>query len=217
MSGISFATCLIGALSMGMTCGAGCSPAISLFLTSYVMKEEGKDTKGIWFKFFMGKALAIILVCLTASLVGKVIVNEGGYLGKYAIDFVLPIFITLSGMYMMWDLYKKSKGQSCNHCKGCVQTTGKQIAPLLGGFLYGLTPCAPMIWLVGYALSMSFLKVMILALVFSLASSCSPLIFLLIFSKLLTRHMKQDVPKLYHRLQFAMFGSLIVMGGVMLI
>lgn len=179
-----FVACLAGAVAMGTSCGTGCSPAISLFLGSYVFHAEGdtKKSMGAFVKFFAGKAAAVILVCLAASVVGDFLIGENGYFHQYKLSFLMPLFLICSGVYMLRKCWLEHRHKGCGHCAGGCHG-GKterfqDASPLIGGFLYGLTPCAPMIILAGYAVTMPLGQALAIAVVFGLSCTVSPLLLM---------------------------------------
>ncbi len=212
----TFVSCLIGSLAMGLSCGTGCSPAISLFLSAYVVRCKGDTRRSLvsFAQFFLGKAGAVLLVCLTAALTGQTILNADGYLGKYSLGFLMPAFLAGTGIYMIWELARGRDGcHSCHSCGGCNnKETPVDRAPVVGGFIYGLTPCAPLVILAGYALAMNFGQAMVLAVLFSIASAFSPLLLMMLFMKLVVTRMQDEVPKLLIALRWVLSIVVAVLG-----
>ncbi len=222
MSGIlttTFVSCLIGSLAMGLSCGTGCSPVISLFLSSYVVRCQGDTKKSLlsFGQFFLGKAGAVLTVCLIAALTGMAILDSGGYMGKYSLSFLMPIFLLVTGIYMIRELWGEHKG--CKDCHGCSGSKRAPVdgAPAVCGYIYGLTPCAPLILLAGYALTMNLGQAVILAILFSMASAFSPLLLMLLFMKLVVTRMQDEVPKLLTGLRWVLSAAVFILGAYMMI
>lgn len=217
---------LLGSIAMGMTCGTGCSPAISLFLSNYVFQAEG-DTKGsmrAFLRFFIGKASAVMIVCLAASYVGNVLIDAGGYLGRYQLRYLMPGFLILTGIYMLrkcWIQYRH-KGCAGAGCSGHCHTPApaasedrlQNASPLIGGFLYGLTPCAPLVLLAGYAVTLGAHQALILGAVFSVSCMVSPLLLVMVLMKLVVVRMRSEVPAFFQLAKAFMSAAVLVMGIV---
>lgn len=217
----TFVSCLIGSLAMGLSCGTGCSPAISLFLTTYVVRCKGDTRHSLvsFAQFFLGKAGAVLLVCLAAALTGQTILDTDGYLGRYSLSFLMPVFLTATGIYMVWELLHDHDGCHGCHSRGGCKSKGNPMdgAPMACGFIYGLTPCAPLIILAGYALAMNFGQAVVLAVLFSMASAFSPLLLMMLFMKLVVTRMQDEVPKLLNALRWVLSIAVAVLGAYLLI
>jgi sulfite exporter TauE/SafE len=162
----------------------------------------------------------VVVVCLAAALTGNVILDAGGYLGKYSLGFLMPAFLLVTGLYMLREMIHSRNGCEgcCGHgCGSKAKGTLADSAPAVGGFLYGLTPCAPLIILAGYALTMNFGQAMILAVLFSLASALSPLLFMVLFMKLVVTKMQDDVPKLVEILRWILSILVLILGAYLLV
>ncbi len=221
MSGsLGFAATLLGAVTMGLTCGAGCSPAIAMFLGNYVVQAEGeqKKTLTVFGLFYGGKAAAVLLVCTVAALVGSAVVNADGYLGRYDLDSIMPIFLLVSGLYLLYQCLIEHKKYGCKECKKCGKRSSylKYSSPFLGGFIYGLTPCAPLVLLAGYAVTLPFWQAFLLGVVFSVACSVPSLFMILVFAKLLVVKIKQEVPSLLQALKYMMSAAVAGVGAYLL-
>ncbi|RDU24998.1 hypothetical protein [Anaerosacchariphilus polymeriproducens] len=214
-----FTSCLLSSIVMGLSCGSGCSPMISMFLTGYVVQAEGDSQKTgrVFVRFFMGKALAVLIVCLTASLVGEIFVNEGGYFGKYKFTYLMPIFLIISGIYMLMECIRRSGKKECSTCGSCKRDNRiTNVSPLIGGFFYGLTPCAPLIIISGYALTMFLWQALILGIVFSITCTLAPFVLIFIITKLVMNKMQEEVPKMFGFVRYGIYVMIIITGVIML-
>lgn len=222
MSGtLEFTATLAGAVTMGLTCGTGCSPAIGIFLGSYAAEAEGnqKRTMRAVISFYGGKLSAVLFVCIGAAIAGEIIVKTGGYLGCYDLQFLMPLFLSISGIYMLYQNGLRYWKKGCSTCGQCGRRKSKvQIAsPIIGGFIYGLTPCAPLIIIAGYAVTMSLGRALTLGIVFSVASSIPSLFLIMIFTKLIVAKIHQEVPVLLHYIKFLLSFGVAGIGIYMLI
>lgn len=215
-----FLAYLAGAVIMGTSCGTGCSPAISLFLSSYVFHADGDTKKSLlaFLKFFVGKAAAVILVCLAAAGIGSVLIGENGYFGQYKLTFLMPLFLICTGVYMLRKCWREFSKKGCGHCSGeCHHGTPdrfQNVSPLIGGFLYGLTPCAPLIILAGYAVSMPILKALVIGVVFSMSCTISPLFLMLVLMKLVAVKMRSEVPAFFNIMKIALSAAVLIIGCI---
>ena len=215
MEQTSFFACILGTFAMGLSCGTGCSPMISCLLGSYVIQANGHKKKSYraYIYFFIGKAVAVILICMISAFIGTAIVDTQGYFGCFNIEIVMPLFVIITGLYMMW----KNVKSSCTHCKGCKDNSlGETYGPMIGGFLYGLTPCPPLILLAGYAVTMSLVQSVVLGVIFSIACSLSPLLIFLVLMKFVAEKMLVEVPKFFRVVQ-RFIGILLMVFGTWLI
>lgn len=215
----SFVSCLLSSMVMGISCGSGCSPMISIFLTGYVVRAEGNTQKTwrVFAKFFLGKALAVLLVCMTASLVGELFVNEDGYFGKYKFSFLMPAFLIISGIYMLVECISRERKKECSACGSCRKENKiTNASPLIGGFLYGLTPCAPLIIISGYALTMFLWQALLLGIVFSITCTVAPFILICVITKLVVNKMHEEVPKMFGLVRYGTYGFIIITGFIVL-
>lgn len=85
------------------------------------------------------------------------------------------------------------------------------------GISYGLTPCAPLILMTGYAASLPLGYAAMLGVVFSLASTVSPMLFMLLFSGLLAGKVYKEIPQYLTWFRLACYVLLIVLFSVSLI
>jgi len=211
---------LAGACLMGMSCGTGCSPAISIFLSSYVFHAEGNTRESLlaFLRFFIGKAVAILMVCAAASLLRIALVEQGGYFGRYKLSLLMPVFLILTGIYMLRRCIREMKGGGCDHCHGaCRYGTKSQFTaagPAIGGFLYGLTPCVPMVLLTGYAVTLPLPLSLLLGAAFSAACMISPLFLMMIFLKLVAFRMYREVPRFFTTTKAILSAGVLILGIV---
>lgn len=211
-----FGTALAGAVMMGMTCGTGCSPAISMFLSSYVVHTKGNGLESVkgFFRFFIGKATAILVVCVLSALFGQCFLTLDGYFNQYSLKWLMPLFFIISGGHMIRKSIDEFRGISCKNCGNhkANHRTLQKYSPFAGGFLYGLTPCAPLVLLAGYALTMTIWQAILLGIVFSLACMISPMIFILIIMRMITVNVLEEVPGLFRTLKLLISAAVLVSG-----
>lgn len=199
MGSAIFIQYLSSIISIGLGCGTCCSPSVGLFLSTYTMAhaQSLKKAVGIFLHFFFGKLTAILLVCSISCLLGKQWINKEGYIGSINLNDMVEKGLLLIGIFLIikW-IWDKKKGQKkCNdHCKRENPTKSKW-PPFAIGFFYGITPCAPMILLIGYALVLPLGLTLLLSLTFCIVSSISPLLILIFIAGMLSQKMYQEIPK----------------------
>ena len=165
---------LASVASVGVTCGAGCGSAAFGFLSSYIL-SRGKGWSGALrqtLSFFLGKLLAVMLACACSSLLGTALIGAENSLLHKAVYLVM----LLSALWLLYGWYKEKK--SCKSCRHCAHTA--PAAPSFAvGFAYGLSPCAPLLMVLGYSALLSLPGALALGAVFALASSLVPIILTL--------------------------------------
>ena len=217
------------ACSVGMGCGTCCGSGISAFLAGYMMThaENFKEALGGFLKFYLGKILAVVSICLMTSLAGSRLLSNEGYLGQIPLAKVIDLCMIAVAFWMLYDLLlEKSGRKTCAHCSraGAEEETNtvmrtpdtqnfkKKIsgaAVFLMGAGYGITPCAPLILIAGYCASMPFAYAAIVGAVFAAASALSPMLILLLISGVLAGRMYLEIPKYLDYFRFACYLGVI--------
>ena len=106
------------------------------------------------------------------------------------------------GIYLLAGWIRERRGHgscSCKHCgRGKVPDEEKRPsrAALIGmGVGYGISPCAPLILMTGYAATLPLGYAAVLGAVFALASTVSPVLFMLLISGVLAKRMRKEIPQ----------------------
>ena len=111
--------------------------------------------------------------------------------------------------------------KSCGGCKEHTKKTeyrkSNHAALICMGISYGLTPCAPLILMTGYAASLPFGYAAMLGTVFALASTISPMLFMLLISGVLAGKMYKEIPQYLTWFRLACYVLLIGLFSVSLI
>lgn len=117
---------------------------------------------------------------------------------------------------MLRKCWREFSENGCGHCCGeCNHGTPdrfQNVSPLIGGFLYGLTPCAPLIILAGYAVSMPILKALVIGVVFSMSCTISPLFLMLVLMKLVAVKMRSEVPAFFNMMKITLSAVVLIIG-----
>ena len=222
-----FLESLTAAASVGMGCGTCCGSGISAALYGYLtthMKNIKQSFIG-FFDFFIGKLIAVISLCCIASAVGSNIIDEGGNVFGIKAAVIVDGFMLAMSIWMLIGWIRERTGhKSCKSCGGCKEHTKKteyrksnHAALICMGISYGLTPCAPLILMTGYAASLPFGYAAMLGTVFALASTISPMLFMLLISGVLAGKMYKEIPQYLKWFRLSCYVLLIVLFSVSLI
>ena len=218
MIGTTLISCITGGFSIGLGCGTCCSPAIGVFLSTYIVSHSQNMKKAFvtFFSFFFGKILSVISLCMLSSYLGNKFIFKDGHIGSVDLSKVMSItFIVLGSFLILKYFYtKRNNHESCKSCSGnCgVNLKNKEWPPLIIGIAYGLTPCAPLILIVGYASTISMTNAVLLGLCFSLASIISPMIVVVLLAGLISNNLYEELPKYIDLFKLMCYGVLIFIG-----
>ena len=207
-----FSQAVLSAVSVGIGCGAGCGSAASAFLTTYVISEGLKWSSSLRqvLSFYLGKMVAVLLVCTAGSLIGQTFISsEGTFLG-FPLRSLLYGVMLITALWLLYGWFRERKGcKACGHCA----SSARLIPSFAVGLAYGLSPCAPLLMVLGYAALLSLPAALALGLLFSLASSLVPAILTLILSGALSARL---VPQLGKTLPwFRLMVYLIYLGSAL--
>ncbi|MGN1033009.1 MAG: hypothetical protein ACI4PU_06065, partial [Intestinibacter sp.] len=66
MIGTTLLSCITGGFSIGLGCGTCCSPAIGMFLSTYIVSHSQSMRKaiGTFISFFLGKVISVVSLCM---------------------------------------------------------------------------------------------------------------------------------------------------------
>ena len=196
---------MTAAASVGMGCGTCCGSGISAALYGYLTTHTKNIRQSVraFIDFFFGKFLAVILLCCTASIIGSSIIDDSGRIfGVKAALIVDAVMLTIGVWFLICWISERTGRNSCKTCKGC-KTDKEELddekthhAALIGmGFGYGISPCAPLILITGYAATLPVAFAAVLGAVFALASTVSPVLFIMLLSGILARRMNKEIPQ----------------------
>ncbi|MBO7475289.1 MAG: sulfite exporter TauE/SafE family protein [Ruminococcus sp.] len=196
---------MTAAASVGMGCGTCCGSGISAALYGYLTTHTKNIRQSVraFIDFFFGKFLAVILLCCTASIIGSSIIDDSGRIFGIKAALIVDAVMLAMGVWLLICWIRERTGKnSCKTCKGCKNDNeeldeGKtHHAALIGmGFSYGISPCAPLILITGYAATLPVAFAAILGAVFSLASTVSPVLFIMLLSGVLAKKMHNEIPQ----------------------
>ncbi len=207
---------LTTAVSVGLGCGTCCSPIISTFLSTYVMSHSGGVKKGVlsFASFFFGKMVSVSLLCMAAALVSRQFISDSGYIGSFNLRLFSQTAMSVIGVVLAarWFLELK-KQKKCGGCKECKKTVGKSgfVPMLAAGLTYGMTPCAPLLLMIGYCFTLPVSLAGVTGVAFSLSSMVSPVLLLVVVTGALSKKMRKEIPDAVKWFRLASYVVLMVM------
>ncbi len=204
------------AVTIGLGCGTCCGSATTMFLSGYVISES--DTKkGSFVKiliFFLGKILGVLAVCIISAIIGQSVIES--LEGVINIELISPIVMLLISIFLIASFVKKKKQVSkCTSCSGCSGEKKKKtkLPLIILGFVYGISPCLPLITITTYAITLDMVSVIILATAFALASSTVPILISSGFSVVLASKIKSELGNMMPKFQICVYAFLFVMSS----
>ena len=215
------------AASVGMGCGTCCGSGISAALYGYLTTHarDFKQSLRAFLDFFLGKALAVVALCCLAALLGRSVLDSDGRLFGLRIAVIVDALMIGMGLWLLVGWLRERFGHrachSCGHCnpedKPDWDTQKPSRVALLGmGFGYGVSPCAPLILMTGYAATLPVGYAAALGGVFAAASTVSPALLLLVLSGVLAGKMRKEIPAYLTWFRLGCYILLIVLFAVSL-
>ena len=204
-----FVEAIASAASVGLSCGAGCGSSASAFLTTYVLSEG----RGMRFalrqvlSFYVGKLAAVLLVCLGGAMAGRVLIPLDGTLMGIPLNKVVYAVMLCASVWLLVDWFRQRKGcAGCRHCGGGLKT----VPSFAVGMAYGLSPCAPLLMVLGYAAALTVPAALMLGTVFALASSLIPALLILVLAGTLSTKITTQLGKALPWFQLAVYTLYLV-------
>lgn len=204
------------AASVGLGCGTCCSPIISTFLSAYVVSHSGGVKKGVlsFVSFFFGKMASVSLLCMAAALVSRQFISDSGYIGSFNLRLFSQAAMSVIGMVLSvrWFLELKRK-KKCGGCKECKKTAEKSgfVPMFAAGLTYGMTPCAPLLLMIGYCFTLPLPLAGVTGAAFSLSGMVSPVLLLVVVTGALSKKMRKEIPDAVKWFRLASYVVLMVM------
>lgn len=212
-------------LGCGSTCGSGMGVFLSGYLTSHSKGTGDSLRGFFIFYLGKILAVAGVCLgssLLRRAVLDEASLSPGGWSLPLAADLLMVgmgVFLTAQ-----WFLEKKRANSGQSHCGGCSHSSSPKSCErhyrvlkkirgqaglskednrsriscltLLGaGAGYGLTPCAPLILMAGYAASLTPANALVSGSVFAASSALSPLLILALLSGVLSGKIKKEIPQ----------------------
>ena len=206
------------AVTLGLGCGTGCGGGITTILYGYIAchTKNAKESALEFTKFFLGKVSAVVLLCLLSSALGQNLIDASGTLLGINVHILVDIFMIALGIYLLigWKREKRCKS-SCHACKPIKEFGHKSLYSI--GFGYGISPCAPLIVVTGFAATLPIHLAVSLGFVFSIASTLSPTLIFALLSGVLGGRMNKEIPEFITWFRLACYIGVILLFGIGLI
>ncbi len=191
------------AASVGMGCGTCCGSGMGVVLSGYLMTHARNFAASLrgFLMFYLGKIMAVMALCGAASLAGNRIIGEDGMIFGIPVRFAVDAVMLGMGIWFLIRWILEQKGHStCHHCdhrESAETSDGKVSLPALWGMGvgYGISPCAPLLMMAGYAAMLPLGAALAVGAVFALCSAVSPMLILLLVTGALSGRMYREIPQ----------------------
>lgn len=206
---------MTAAATIGLGCGTCCSPLISIFLSTYVVSHADGVKKGVvsFIGFFFGKLASITALCVIAAAISTKFISNNGYIGWFNLRLAAQILMSAIGLTLLikWFVSGKKK-EGCVSCKGCKKEAGNGFLPMLfAGITYGITPCTPLLLMIGYSFTLPVPTAFITGVTFGLSSALSPILLLAAISGALSNRLSKEIPQYLKWFRLASYVLLMVL------
>lgn len=219
---------VLTAVSIGLGCGTCCSPIISLFLSSYLVSHAGRMKRAAWVSlcFFAGKIVSVAGLCMAASYVGRCFVSENGMIGGFSLRLAVQIAMSCIGIrFILSWLRENRKGDKKSACDSCgehkIISDGKKGkgagAMFMAGFVYGASPCPPLIAMLGYSAALPLIHSGVTGMAFGLSSILTPVTMVMLISGFLSGKMAREIPRCIKWFRLASYTVLAVLPFVIVV
>lgn len=208
---------LTTAVTVGLGCGTCCSPIISMFLSTYVISHANSVKKGVlsFASFFLGKLISVSLLCVIAAVVSRQFIAPDGYIGSFNLRLTAQIAMSMVGVIMVvkWVKENTHPHKECKDCHGCRDMKGKTgfLPMLAAGLSYGMTPCAPLLMMIGYSFTLPAPVAGASGIAFGLSSMVSPVLLLVMITGALSKRIIKDIPQHIKWFRLGSYLLLVVM------
>ena len=213
------AEALAASVSVGLGCGTCCGSSASSFLAVYILTEGGgfKSSLKHVGGYFLGKILAVCSITALCSAIGRVFIDESGYIGSFNLHHAVSWVMLASALFLIWR-WLRSRKQTCAKCGGKCHSDNKSrlIPSFTVGLAYGAYPCAPLLMVAGYAITLSLPGAVLLGAVFALASSLSPMLVIFGLSGVLSGKIRKQLGKAMPWIQLGVYILFLILAVVSL-
>ena len=206
---------LLTGASTGLTCGLSCgacgNPMVNIFLSSYLFTHSGKLKQSVlsFLGFHIGKALSVMVMCTLFAALGNAAIDQQGNLFGLDLKKIVYAAMLLFCLYLIVRWFA-DRNQPCgNACKGDCRKRKVRTDSIrhmaIYGIISGLSPCASLVIILGYASTLGVFEAVLVGLCFSMANSLIPLLILVVLTGALSREMFTEIPTKIRFLQLATY------------
>lgn len=203
---------LLTGASTGLTCGVSCgacgTPIVNVFLASYLFTHTGKLKRSViaFLGFHIGKAISVMAMCGVISVLGSSIVDESGNLLGIPLQKVVYVAMLIFMTVLIIRWFRADKSGGCNGDCQKPKAKSERFGHMLAyGILSGLSPCASLVVVLGYASALTTVEAVLVGACFSLANSLVPLLLLVGLTGLLSGEMYREIPTKIKYFQLATY------------
>ena len=219
---------LTTALSTGLGCGTCCGSGVNAFLFGYLSTHSGSIKRSFraFLSFYLGKILAVAMVCMACSILGQQLLDEEGKIGGIHIHMIVNILMIAMGVWFIIQWIRERLHPGCSGCHHCaspadpeeLQKKSRVSYPALAvmGAGYGISPCAPLLMMAGYAVTLSPASAFLTGCVFAAASAFVPMILLMFLTGILSSRIYKEIPQYLGIFRLISYILLIVIFAVTL-
>lgn len=202
-------TCAGTGLTCGLSCGACGTPMVNVFLASYLFTHTGKWKRSMlsFAAFHLGKALTVTALCVLISWFGSQIVDDKGNLFGISLQSIVYLAMFLFVLVLIARWFRENGKRAEHSCNGSCPRAGSDRFShmLIYGLISGMSPCASLVLVLGYASALTTAEAILVGLCFSLANSIVPLLLLVTLTGLLSKEMYREIPTKIKYFQLATY------------
>lgn len=123
------------------------------------------------------------------------------------------IGVVLAVRWLLDQKMEAKKRKKCGECKGYGKHEDKSgIVPMFAaGLTYGITPCAPLLLMIGYCFTLPVPLAGVTGMTFGLSSMVSPVLLLVVVTGALSKKMRSEIPDAVKWFRLASYLLLMVM------
>ena len=210
-----FATCCLTMLVTGLGCGFGCNSQINYFLSSCVLFSSDGIRRAFrtLLVFYAGKLFSVLTLCLMTSLLGRCVLLD--YFAEYvnAVSIIVNLSFIAVGIFSIIRVIQAKK-HKCSCDRSPDKSRFYTLTPVLVGAVYGITPCAPFLMLIGYAVGLDPVQSIVLGIIFTLANAVSPVLLLVAMMGVVSKKMYLSIPSLVLCVKVIVSTALILIGSI---
>ena len=202
-------------LVTGLGCGVGCNPQINYFLSSCVLYTSDGARRAFrpLVLFYAGKLGAVMLLSVLTSLLGRIILLDALAVYTQWVGLLLNLSFIAVGVVSIVKTAVREKKPCNGQC--CAENSRfYTLTPIAVGALYGITPCAPFLMLLGYAAALSPVQSAVVSVIFTAANAVSPVILLAVMTGFLSGKLYHKLPSLAGTVRILVSAVLILIGVI---
>ena len=216
---LTFAEAAATAASVGLGCGTTCGTSASAFLSAYIISEARGLKSAVRHAggFLLGKVAAVAVICAAASMLGQAVLDDSGMIGGFSLQYAVYWAQLVIALWLIARWVRERRG--CKVCKSCKHKgEATRVMPSFGvGLAYGATPCAPLILIAGYAVTLPLFAALALGTVFAVSSSIIPIALAAGLSGALSAKIGSQLGKALPWFQLAVYIGFLVMAVLALV